>query len=335
MTLTERVLRGIGLPAASLLLLAACGLASTADAPDETAPQDDANAVPSAFAEPDAGTPAPSTLTADEPSMEPDATEPLAPAGDAALLLGPAQRSLGVVLIDHMIDDGLNLRQRPGAGSPILATLHRTQTKLIPTGNTQPVDGRPWHEIIAGDVVGWVHGRYVTETWDTAEVQQRWDWKTALDRFADALATGEDLVSTVSWCGFYAVDEGGRLHWWKPSEVPRLHAGNPSVNWEWDAVTFEEVGPTPFHTVITDSFLGAYYDPDVQFEVRGMPLGGGAVIASAAVSPAFENFVWVSVHDPGDNPEFEGLDWITWFVYLELDGTIPKVVGVQRQMWGL
>ena len=46
------------------------------------------------------------------------------------------------------------------------------------------------------------------------------------------------------------------------------------------------------------------------------------------------NFVWVAVHDPGDNPEWEGLDWSTWFVFMELDGTLPKVVGLQIQTWG-
>ena len=244
----------------------------------------------------------------------------------------PEPRPLGVVLVPMF--DVLNIRAEPGADNPILATLQPTQTKLIPTGRRAAVSGSTWHQISAGDVLGWVHGRYVTETWDTAEVRQRWDWETALERFVDALATGHGLDEAVTWRGFYAVDSSGVFHWWRPSEVAGLVAQNPPMAWNYLGASAEEFGPTPFNELITDIIIETYRDPDVQFEVRGMTLGGGAVPPEYAVSSAFENFIWVAMHDPGNNPDFAGMDWITWFVYLELDGTIPKVVGVQPQMWG-
>ena len=261
-------------------------------------------------------------------------TEPVAaPMTEPAT--GSSPRSLGVVLIDPTIHDVLNVRQLPGAANPIVATLHRTQTQIVPTGTTVFVDGRPWREITVGGVVGWVHGRYVTDTWATSEVERAWDWQSALAAFVEALERGEGLEEMVTWRGFYAVDNGGRrLHWWKPSEVSGLLAANPMVMWDYQGASADDVGPKPFNDLITSSFVNTYRDPDVAFEVRGLPLGSGSVIPSAAVSTAFENFVWVSMHDPGDDTQWEGWDWITWFVYFELDGEIPKVVGVQPQTWG-
>ena len=119
--------------------------------------------------------------------------------------------------------------ERPGVGGPILGTLHRTQTKISPTGRTAPVDGRPWHEVTSGTVTGWVHGRYVTESWTPQEVEALWDWETAVDRFATALGGGGELRAAVSWRGFCVVAADGVLHWWKPDRLPDPPTTNQTV----------------------------------------------------------------------------------------------------------
>ena len=247
----------------------------------------------------------------------------------------PAPVAMGVVLVDPLIDDVLNLREWPGTSGPILAGLHRTQTQLIPTGRTAPVDGRPWYELVAGDITGWSHGRYLTETWTNTQVDQSWDWKTAIDRFAAGLAGRRPLTEAVTWRGFYAVDHGGALHWWRPEQVRDLLNDTTAVAWNFQGATAEEIGVSyTFSELIAEPFLDDYHDTDTTFTVGDRPLGAGSVIPSAAVSTAFQNFVSVAMHDPGDNPQWDGLDWTTWFIYLELDGPTPKVVGVQLQTWG-
>ena len=242
---------------------------------------------------------------------------------------------MGVVLVDPLIDDVLNLREWPGTGGPVLAGLERTQTQLIPTGRTAPVDGRPWYELTAGAITGWSHGRYLTETWTDTDVDQRWDWSTAIDRFADGLAGHRSLTETVTWRGFYAVDHGDALHWWRPEHVPDLLDDNTPIAWNFQGADAEEIGVIyTFAELIAEPFLDDYHDTDTTFSVRDRPLGAGSVIPSAAVSTAFQNFVWVAMHDPGDDPQWDGLDWTTWFIYLELDGPTAKVVGVQLQTWG-
>lgn len=245
----------------------------------------------------------------------------------------PGARSMGVVLVDTT--DVLNLRKWPGTGGSITATLHPTQTKLLPTGRQEPVDGRIWHEVVAGETVGWVHGRYVTETWTLDEVTRRWDWLTALDEFANALAAGSDLAGVVSWRGLYVVYYDEDLRWWKPGQLAGLLVDKTKLAWASPGASAEELGPTAsFREQIADQFLEDYHDPDVQLQPGGIPIGSGGPPPSSAISTPFSNFVWIAIHDPGDNPEWEGLDWSTWFVFMELDGTLPKVVGLQIQTWG-
>ena len=243
-------------------------------------------------------------------------------------------RRWGVVLIDPLIDDSLNLRERPGVTGPILTTLHRTQTGIVPTGRVSPVSGRPWYEVTAHGVTGWVHGRYVTAIWPVDDVGTQWDWRGAVDRFAQALATRQGLPEAVTWRGFYAVDGGGGLHWWPPAALPRLVTDDTRLRWNFGAASWEETGLIhTFADVVAIPFLEDYYDHDAELAVAAVPLGTNAVIPAVAVSTAFANFSWVAVHDPVDNPDFGGLDWSTWLVYLELDGDTPRVVGVQQHQW--
>ena len=303
-----------------LMIVAACS-----SAPLETVPTSG-----TAGAATTATTETPTTV---EPVPRPSTTAVTASQTTAAES-STSERSLGVVLIDPLLDDGLNLREWPGVGGPILARLHRTQTKLIPTGRTSPVDGRPWYEITVGEITGWVHGRYITETWQVADIEQTWDWRTALGQLAEAFATGEGLADAVTWRGFYAVDGAGGLHWWKPSHIAGLVTDQTRLRWNFVAATWEDTGLIhTFADVVSRPFLADYYDPDTVFTVGGLPLGPGAISAAVAVSTAFQNFAWVAVHDPMDDPEFGGMDWDTWLVYLELDGTLPKVVGLQRHHW--
>ena len=229
----------------------------------------------------------------------------------------------------------LNLREWAGTRGPIIATLHPTQTKLLPTGRQESVDGRIWHEIVAGETLGWVHGRHVTEAWTPNEVNTRWDWRTALDKFAKALAAGSDLAEAVSWRGLYVVYYDDNLRWWKPHQLGELLADDTKLAWASPGASAEELGPTAsFREQIADQFLEDYHEPDAQLQPGGIPIGSGGPGPGAAISTPFANFVWVAIHDPGDNPEWAGLDWSTWFVFMELDGTLPKVAGLQIQTWG-
>lgn len=237
---------------------------------------------------------------------------------------------MGVVLVDP--SDSLNMRSGPGVGNPIVATLHYSQTDLVPTGSSVLVDGSPWHEIAVGDMSGWVHGRYITEQWHAGDVLWRWDWRTALDRFAEALETGTGLSDTVTWRGFYASDSVV-VHWWPPREVDGLVTDGSGLRWYVGEIDWEDlvaIGHVPtFAEAVAEPFLSVYSDPQAAVTVGGLPAVG------YAIPQVFANFPWVAIHDPSQTDMFD-FDWATTFVFLELgddDPLVPRVVGIHTMYW--
>jgi len=245
----------------------------------------------------------------------------------------PAVRTFGVVLTDPSIYDPLNVRDAPGVRGTVIHRLAPTQTGFRPTGRQQTVDGSVWHEVDVSGTVGWVHGYYVTESWTSGEAED-WIWESALSAFADALASGEGLADVVSWRGLHVVHHDDNLRRWRPRALSGLLSDETKLAWASTGASAEERGPAAsFAQEIAQSFLADYHDEDAQMEPGGLALGAGAVLPEAAISPAFANFFRVAVHDPGDNPEYDGLDWSTWFVFLDMDGSAPRVVGLQLQSW--
>ena len=148
------------------------------------------------------------------------------------------------------------------------------------------------------------------------------------------MRTGDGLAEAVSWRGLYVIHYDDNLLWWGPDDLPTLLEDDTKLAWASSGASAEERGPTAsFKEEIADRFVADFYDDDIQFEPGDIPLGPGGILPEAAISPAFTNFVWIAIHDPGDNPEYDGIDWSTWFVFLELEENLPKVVGIQAQTW--
>ena len=222
-------------------------------------------------------------------------------------------RPTGVVLV--AANDSLNIREQPGAKAPIIDVLHHTRRDLIPTGRSTFVGPSPWHEITVGGAHGWVHGRYITELWESSVVFQEWDWRAALRRFAVALDTGEGLADAVSWRGLYVADPSWALHGWAPSELPGLVADENTL--QWNATDPDGRSPTghpyTFSEAIADVFLDDYNDPDTVITDSGAPTD------RYALPPSLANFPWIAMYAPMDNAPASGLGWYTTFVFLELD----------------
>ena len=52
-----------------------------------------------------------------------------------------------------------------------------------------------------------------------------------------------------------------------------------------------------------------------------------------AIPIEFSGFNYVTLHDPGDNPDYGGLDWFTWYVSIAYEKGAPKVVGLTIDQW--
>ena len=88
-----------------------------------------------------------------------------------------------------------------------------------------------------------------------------------------------------------------------------------------------------FAEAITDSFVSAYDDPDTTTTVNEPIVGGNGRLAEDAIPFELQSFNYAGVHDPGDNPDFDGLDWITWYVSIDYEAGVPIIVGLTVDMW--
>jgi hypothetical protein len=82
----------------------------------------------------------------------------------------PPNASFGVIGV--AVDDQLNVRALPGADQAILASLDPLTTGLVYTGRARRL-GPPtavWYEVEAGEVIGWVHSRYVAPLSGTFDI---------------------------------------------------------------------------------------------------------------------------------------------------------------------
>lgn len=244
-------------------------------------------------------------------------------------------RRMGVVLLaPDESNNKLNLRAGAGTRNPAVGELRPAQADLVPTGAIEVVDGRVWHELLSGDVVGWAYGYYLTEAWSPSEVEQDWDWRSAIEAFANALVLGEGLQDTVSWRGLFVIHFDDNLRRWTPDDLPVLHEDDSDLRWSNTGASAADGDATvgSWKEVIADPFLADYLDEGITIEVGGLTLGPNATLPGSAISSAFANFPWVAIHDPGDDESLGGLDWSTWLVFLEMEEDGPKVVGLQPQV---
>ena len=85
-----------------------------------------------------------------------------------------------------------------------------------------------------------------------------------------------------------------------------------------------------FAGLVAAPFLDAYRSAARQYTVGGRRSAAWTPPSVAAVSTAFVNFPWVAMHDQGDDPRGDSPVGSTWFIFLELEGTLPRVVGLQH-----
>ncbi|MGH8992680.1 MAG: hypothetical protein ACRDZ7_14325 [Acidimicrobiia bacterium] len=87
-----------------------------------------------------------------------------------------------------------------------------------------------------------------------------------------------------------------------------------------------------FATRVADSLLGAFRDPNVVLRTD-QPLRGGATYPVRPVPPDLAGLDFVAVHDPGDHPDYQGLDWVTWLVFFEEHDSRRTVAGLAFDAW--
>ena len=61
--------------------------------------------------------------------------------------------------------------------------------------------------------------------------------------------------------------------------------------------------------------------------------GGNGSLSANIVPVEFANLHFVAVKDPGDNPDYDGIDWFTWYVYFAYEDGNPVLLGMSIDEW--
>jgi hypothetical protein len=232
-------------------------------------------------------------------------------------------------------DDVLNVRTGPGVSFSKLTNFGPTRTGIVLTGITAQVDGSRWVEVETEDARGWVNSFFLTEEWTTEEVDLTWDLVTPLDEVAAAMADAGELNAPVSARGLFVVYFDDTLRRWRQSELATALSDQTTYGWSTPAcvgdclvATLAEAVAAPVLTVYED------IDVDAVVALDEILLGGnGPFPPETAIPVQFQNFHRLTLHDPGDDPELTGLDWVTWFVYYDYEGGVAKIVALSPAAW--
>ncbi len=240
----------------------------------------------------------------------------------------PAELSR-VVLVAS--DDVLNVRSGAGVDNEVVGMLAPTVT-VRRTGRNAPVGRSTWAELVTPDGTGWVNATFLGAVVDEASFAADPAARSRLDDLAEIVATDGDLRDIVSERGLYVAHHAGPRRF-NPDELAGILTDSTTYQWPSNAADLEDVPFRTFAEAVADRYLQAYDDPDVVVQPNEPIEAGNGRPAEFAIPFEFQNFNYFTVYDPGDNPDFGGLDWTIWYVSIDYEDGRPVIVGLTLDEW--
>ena len=246
----------------------------------------------------------------------------------------PAARLGRVVLVEE--DDNLNVRIAPGVDNPVFGRL-APGAVIRTTGNATRVGSARWVEVSTPDGLGWANERYLAAVVDPADFAADPEVDAALGGMAEIMTSLGDLSPVVSWRGLYVSHHDAPVRF---GDLDRLLVDSTTYRWPSNAFDIDDpdfaddVPSRTFAEEIGASYVSTYADTDVVVtfnEPLGAERGGRA--DPAAIPFELTGFNYVGLLDPGDNPDFDGLDWTIWYVSFDYEDGRPVVVGLTLDQW--
>lgn len=272
--------------------------------------------------------PAGATTTTMAPNPPPLWTQADLPAVDQ-LPGDPASRR--VVLV--AADDVLNVRTGAGVDHAIVGMLD-PRALIALTGDTASVDGSGWVEIVTPHGTGWVNSFYLGTYVDPSDFNTSEEIHALFDRMAEIMAVEGDLTEVVSRRGLFIAHNAPLVHF-GVDELPGLMSSTKTH--QWGSAALEPNSPElPFRTfaaAVGDRFVSAYTDTDTSVRFSEIELGGNGTLPEYAIPFQLSGFNFVSVYDPGDDPQYGGLDWTAWYVSIDYEEGGPVVVAMTLNEW--
>jgi hypothetical protein len=299
---------------------------TTTSSPDTTTPAEVTTTTPPAETTTSA-TPDSTTTTA------PDTTSPATtePAPDPDVVSPAAGTQMVVGLLDEA--DQLNVRAAADPDADIVTRLD-PETVVTATGQADVNNGSIWYEITAntatGAKTGWANSFFLSGQWTAADFAADPRVTDLMQQLFDVFVARGDLRAVTGRRGLI-VSHFDPPRRFKPAELATLLTSTTEYGWGSSACSPEECGTDTFAEAFADQYTQAYDDPDRQV-VFDQNIGGGNMMLNP-IPAKFLGVHYAAFFDPGDNPDFGGLDWSTWYVYIALEDGAPVIVGLSTDEW--
>ena len=230
-------------------------------------------------------------------------------------------------------DDVLNVRDEAGVDGAIVG-------KLLPgvavrtTGSSEKVGSSTWVTVDTPAGPGWVNSFYLTRSVAEGEFPDDADPAAVVAELARRFENGQDITSLVSSKGLWVAHHATPIRF-RGDKLPGLLEDATTYRWGSNALEpgSPEITPATFSEAIAEPFVSTYDDPDRQLLVQQLVEGPNGRPVQFAVPIEFGGFPFVMVYDKGDNPEYGGLDWMSWIVSLAYEDGEIKVVGLTIDEW--
>ncbi|MDF1597228.1 MAG: GerMN domain-containing protein [Acidimicrobiia bacterium] len=246
----------------------------------------------------------------------------------------PASKLGRVTLV--AADDVLNVRQDPTVAAPIVGML-LPGVVVERTGPEEISGSSVWAQIETPVGGFWVNDRYLAAVVTAADFEDDVRVPQLLDEFARIIAADGDLRAVTSSRGLYVAYNAAPIRF--PSdELGSILTSTTTYKWPSNALSqddpeFQQIPGRTFAEAVADSFLSAYDDPDTITTVNDPIEAGNSRLPDFAIPLEFASFNYIGVHDSGDNPDYGGLDWTTWYVSIDYENGSPVIVGLTVDMW--
>jgi hypothetical protein len=237
-----------------------------------------------------------------------------------------------VALVSH--NDVLNVRQDPTTEAPIVGMLV-PGVSVIRTGQDQNTDSSVWVQIETPLGGFWVNEWFLTPVVTGNAFADDPQIGQLLDTFVAIIADQGDLRQVTGQRGLYVSHHGDPIRFDR-AELATILTDSTTYHWPSNAIGAEDIEEIPartFSEAIAGSFLSAYDDDDTVTTVNKAIEAGNGRIAKDAIPFTFRSFNYIGVHDSGDNPEYGGLDWVTWYVSIDYENRSPVIVGLTIDQW--
>jgi hypothetical protein len=236
-------------------------------------------------------------------------------------------------VINVLADDVLNIRSGPGVESAVVGTLRPAQSGLERTGRSSSVGEELWVEIRnPGGGTGWVNADFLTEYFAPSAFCGDARVSSLLRSLETAVNTtdGESFRSLVSPA--HGLDvvyiRFGTVANYSPEEAGWVFQSTYEVDWGPSAGSGEPVIGT-FLEIALPALQDVF--KNATFSCNEIKLGGATY--EVEWPGEYENINFYSIHNPGNDPSYGGLDWRTWLAGVEYVDGQPYLFAMLHYNW--